>query len=171
MSYALDHTSKTRAIFEINKGTKKIPDIGVNDTIAQESRRVPFQNMVYVADGPSDIPCFSLLKQYGGRTYAVYKAKSEKEFRKAYDLQKQGRVEACGEANYTDGSQTTMWITRAVRDIAERIVRDRERALGDELGKSPTHVLESDKAVAKSASKKNSMAIRLDTQERTTNTM
>jgi hypothetical protein len=145
VAYALDHTSKTRAIFEINKGTNKYPAIDVNATIAQEMRRVPFHNMVYVADGPSDIPCFSTVKLFGGRTYAVYKAGSEKEFQKAYDLQKQQRVEAFGEANYESGSPTSMWITHAVRDIAERIVRDRERALGDGLGKPPGHVLEADK--------------------------
>jgi hypothetical protein len=147
VAYALDHTSKTRAIFEINKGTNKYPAIDVNSTIAQEMRRVPFHNMVYIADGPSDIPCFSTVKLFGGRTYAVYRAGSEKEFQKAYELQKQHRVEAFGEANYQDGSPTSMWITHAVRDIAERIVRDRERALGDGLGKPPGHVLENDKSV------------------------
>jgi hypothetical protein len=142
IAYALDNTSKTRAIFEINKGSNKLPEIDVNATIAQDRRRVPFQNMVYIADGPSDIPCFSLLKQFGGRTYAVYKPKSDKEFQKAYDLQKQHRVDAFGEADYTSGSQTAMWITKTVEDIADRIVRDRTRILDDELGQPPGHVVE-----------------------------
>jgi hypothetical protein len=165
VAYALDHTSKTRAIFEINKGTNKLADIGVNDTIQHEMRRVPFQNMVYIADGPSDIPCFSLLNQYGGRTFAVYKAGSEGEFQKAYDLQKQRRVEAFGEANYTDRSQTAMWITHAVTDIAERIVRDRNRALGDGLGKPPGHVLDDDK-IAVAAPKKTSNGVIVETSKR-----
>jgi hypothetical protein len=55
-----DNTTKTRAIFEINKGSNKIPDIAVNAMIPDEDRRVPFQNMIYIADGPSDIPVFSL---------------------------------------------------------------------------------------------------------------
>src|SRR4029077_11271593 len=120
VAYALDNTSKTRAIFEINKGSNKIKEIDVNATIVQDRRRVPFQNMVYIADGPSDIPCFSLVSHFGGRTYAVYKARSDKEFQKAYDLQKQQRVEAFGEADYSEGSHTAMWITKAVEDIAER---------------------------------------------------
>jgi hypothetical protein len=45
IGYMIDNTSKTRAIFEINKGANKLGDIGVNDTIAQEDRRVPFPNM------------------------------------------------------------------------------------------------------------------------------
>jgi hypothetical protein len=90
--------------------------------------------MVYIADGPSDIPCFSTIQHFGGRTYAVYKARSEKEFQKAYDFQKLHRVEAFGEANYEGDSLTAMWITHAVQDIAETVVRDRTRMLGDELG-------------------------------------
>ena len=52
LAYALDNTTKTRAIFEINKGSNKIPDIDVNAKIPDEDRRVPFQNMIYVADVP-----------------------------------------------------------------------------------------------------------------------
>jgi hypothetical protein len=142
IAYALDHTSKTRAIFEINKGTNKIREIEVNSDIALERRRIPFQNMIYVADGPSDIPCFSTINHFGGKTFAVYRPKSEAEFEKAYQLQKQHRVQAFGEADYRPGSQASMWIQRAVRDIAERIVRDRTRALSDDLGQPPGHVIE-----------------------------
>ena len=61
VGYFLDNTTKTRAIWEINKGTNKDPQVGVNDLIAEEDRRVPIRNMIYIADGPSDIPCFSKL--------------------------------------------------------------------------------------------------------------
>jgi hypothetical protein len=142
IAYALDHTSKTRAIFEINKGTNKMREIEVNSDIALEKRRIPFQNMIYVADGPSDIPCFSTVNHFGGKTFAVYRPKSEAEFEKAYQLQKQHRVQAFGEADYRPGSQASMWIQRAVKDIAERIVRDRTRALSDDLGQPPGHVIE-----------------------------
>jgi len=151
VAYSLDNTSKTRAIFEVNKGSNKMSEIDVNAAIAQDMRRVPFQNMVYIADGPSDIPCFSLVSHFGGRTYAVYKARSDKEFQKAYDLQKQQRVEAFGEADYSEGSHTAMWITKAMEDIAERIVRDRTRMLGDELGQPPGHVIEQAKPLLKDA--------------------
>ena len=57
--YTIDNTTKTRAIFEINKGIGKIDGIDVNSKIPQELRRVKFENMIYIADGPSDIPAFS----------------------------------------------------------------------------------------------------------------
>jgi hypothetical protein len=140
IAYALDNTTKTRAIFEINKGTNKISDIDVNAQIPDEDRRVPIQNMVYIADGPSDIPVFSIVNRFGGRTFAVYQPGSAEEFSQVNRLQKQGRVQSYGEAEYTQGSQTAMWIENAVSEIAEYIVTNRQRALGDKIGKPPKHL-------------------------------
>jgi hypothetical protein len=138
--YAIDNTTKTRAVFEINKGANKIDEINVNSNVPLEERRVPFSNMVYVADGPSDIPVFSVVKQYGGRVFAVYGKGSEEQFAQVCELQQQGRVEAFGEADYRDGTQSSMWILKAVDDIAMRIVRDREQNLDRRVGKPPRHV-------------------------------
>ena len=138
--YTIDNTTKTRAIFEINKGTNKNPSIDVNATIAPEDRRVPFQNMIYVADGPSDVPVFSVVGANGGRTYAVYRPGSPGEFAQASRLLQHGRIEAFGEADYSDSSHTAMWLTLAAEGIAGRIVRDRERALSERLGSPPRHI-------------------------------
>jgi hypothetical protein len=140
IAYLLDNTTKTRTVFEINKGTNKIPDINVNAKIPDEDRRVPIQNMIYIADGPSDIPVFSIVNRFGGRTFAVYQPGSKKEFSQVNNLQKQGRVQSYGEANYTRDSQTAMWIKNAVSEIADLIVTNRERALGDKIGKPPKHL-------------------------------
>jgi hypothetical protein len=140
IAYALDNTTKTRAIFEINKGTNKISDIDVNAKIPEEDRRVPIQNMIYIADGPSDIPVFSIVNRFGGRTFAVYQPGSNEEFSQVNNLQKQGRVQSYGEADYTQGSQTAMWLDNAVNEIAELIVANRQRALGDKIGKPPKHL-------------------------------
>ena len=140
IAYALDNTTKTRAVFEINKGSNKFPDIDVNAMIPDEDRRVPFQNMIYIADGPSDIPVFSLINRFGGRTFAVYQPGSKEEFAQVNNLQKQKRVHSFGEANYTEGSQTSMWIKNAMVEICDQIVKNRERALGDKIGKPPKHL-------------------------------
>ena len=140
IAYALDNTTKTRAVFEINKGSNKIPGIDVNSMIPDEDRRVPFQNMIYIADGPSDIPVFSLINRFGGRTFAVYQPGSSREFSQVNNLQKQKRVQSFGEANYTEGSQTSMWIKNSITEICSQIVKNRERALGDKIGKPPRHL-------------------------------
>ncbi len=138
--YSVDNTTKTRAVFEVNKGTNKNPNVDVNAKVAHEDRRVPFQNMIYIADGPSDVPVFSVVKSNGGKTLAVYKPESEAEFEQVNRLQQQGRVDSFGEANYQEGSQTFMWITHAVDSIARRIVDDRQAALHSRLGKPPGHI-------------------------------
>ncbi len=140
--YTIDNTSKTRALFEINKGTNKNPSIDVNAKIAREDRRVPFQNMIYIADGPSDVPVFSVVGANGGRTYAVYRPGSEREFGQAKSLLEQDRVAAFGEADYSDASHTAMWLKQSAIAIADRIVSDREDALNERMGLPPRHVPE-----------------------------
>lgn len=140
IGYIINNTTKTRAVFEINKGTNKHPEIGVNVSIAPEKRRIPFEKMVCIADGPSDIPMFSLIKSKGGRTFAVYRAGSRTEFNQVNDLQRQGRIESCGEANYTEGSKTFLWITGAVEEIAKRIAEERTRWFKNHIGKPPKHI-------------------------------
>lgn len=138
--FQIDNTTKTRAVFEINKGANKNTEISVNATIPQESRRVPFRNMIYVADGPSDIPVFSILNQYGGSTFAVYDPNDDAHYANVYDLQEQGRVKSFGPADYTSGSHTFRWILHTAQRIADRIVSDRERALDETVQPPPTHV-------------------------------
>ncbi len=142
ISYIIDNTTKTRAIFEINKGVNKLGDIDVNTNIPKEDRRIPFQNMIYVADGPSDVPVFSLVNQNGGRTFGVYAKGVRDEFAQVNELQKQGRVHSFGEANYEPNTQTYMWMMNAVDEIGRTIVKNREWVLKNRVGESPRHLNE-----------------------------
>lgn len=157
IGYVIDNTTKTRAVFEINKGCNKLA-IDVNDTIAHEDRRVPFQNMIYIADGPSDVPVFSILNQYGGKTFAVYKRGDMKQFSQVYNLQKQGRIHGYGEADYREGTHTYMWIVHSVLEIARRIVENRTALLKEKVQKSPKH-LGSDEMVIASPEESQKRAI------------
>ena len=72
-------TEKTKFLYAINKGISgpvlRRQPYRVNDAIAKEERRVAFEYMVYLGDGPSDIPCFSAvepgrqLHQHSGRRH------------------------------------------------------------------------------------------------------
>ena len=140
LGYVIDNTTKTRAIFEINKGTNKEPKIDVNAKIKAEDRRIPIDNMIYVADGPSDIPVFSIIKQYGGQAYAVYGEGAEKEFEQVRTLQAQYRIDAFGPADYREKSHTAMLILGAVDHVARRIVEHRQRMVGERVGSPPRHI-------------------------------
>lgn len=138
---ALDNTSKTRYIFEINKGSNKYPEtIDVNSSIAREVRRVPFQNMVYIADGPSDVPAFSILNNNGGSTFAVYPKGDVKGMRQVDALRRDGRVQMYGEADYSEATTSWLWLTEKARAIADKIVEIKQAAIKNSAGAPPTHL-------------------------------
>ncbi len=136
----IDNTTKTRALFEINKGTNKNPAIDVNSRIAAEDRRIPFQNMIYIADGPSDVPSFSVVKGNGGIAYGVYNPAKPDEYAQNDRLRKVGRIDHYGPADYTDTSGTAQWLRLQIHGICERIVRDREAAVSQRTARPPRHL-------------------------------
>ena len=141
IGYVLDHTTKTRAIFEINKGVNKETKIDVNARMEESERRVPITQMVYVADGPSDVPVFSLVKRRGGYTYAVYNPRSESAYDQAYNLRhKEQRVDAIGSADYRRDRETWLWLQRSVKDIADNMVEQRADRLKSAIGTAPGHL-------------------------------
>ena len=136
----IDNTTKTRAIFEINKGTNRNPAIDVNAKVAPEDRRIPLQNMIYIADGPSDVPSFSVVKKGGGKTYAVYNPAVKAEFEQNDRLRQNGRIDHYGPADYTENSPTANWLHLQIEKICDRIVTDREAALATRVARPPRHL-------------------------------
>lgn len=125
--YTIDNTTKTRAIFEINKGIEKIENIEVNSKIPEELRRVHFENMIYIADGPSDIPAFSVVKGNGGATFAIYPKGDKDAMKQVEQMREDGRVDMYAEADYSEGTMAYMWITNRIQKMADRI-RNTEKA-------------------------------------------
>lgn len=138
--YTIDNTTKTRALFEINKGVGRRDGIEVNSTLPEDMRRVPFRNMIYIADGPSDVPAFSLVTRMGGATFAVYPRGNRKAFRQVERLRQDGRVQMYAEADYTENSPTFMWITNKIDEIATRIVKGEKERLYQSVGEAPRHL-------------------------------
>jgi hypothetical protein len=136
----IDNTTKTRALFEINKGTNKNPALDVNAKLPPDIRRIQFSNMIYIADGPSDIPCFSLVKERGGKTYGVYNPDRPEEFKQNDGLQRAGRIDHYGQADYREGSETHAWLKMQIQEIADRLVEEREAAVSRSVRRPPRHL-------------------------------
>lgn len=135
--YTIDNTTKTRAIFEINKGK----DVPVNSKIPEELRRVRFENMIYIADGPSDIPAFSVVKKGGGATFAIYPKGDLKAMQQVEQMREDGRVDMYAEADYSEGTTAYMWITNKIQNMADRI-RDTEKAkITNSASSVPKHLV------------------------------
>jgi len=138
--YTIDNTTKTRAIFEINKGIGKIDGISVNDKIPRDMRRVQFENMIYIADGPSDIPAFSVVKQNGGATFAIYPRGDMQAMQQVEQMRADGRVDMYAEADYSENTTAYMWITSKIQQIADRIRnREKEKILSS-ASEAPHHL-------------------------------
>ena len=70
---SVSFTEKTKFVFAVNKGISgeelRRNPYRVNDTVEASDRPVPFEHMVYIGDGPSDIPCFSMIKYSKGHSH------------------------------------------------------------------------------------------------------
>ena len=136
----IDNTTKTRALFEINKGTNKNATIDVNSNVKTEDRRIPFQNMIYIADGPSDVPSFSVVKSNGGKAYGVFNPIRSDEFAQNDRLRQAGRIDHYGEADYTSKSNTYHWLHLQIKTMCERIIANREIILAQKTTQPPKHL-------------------------------
>ena len=56
----------------------------MNKEVKREDRRGPFENIVYVGDGLTDMPCFSLLKASGGTPFGVFHSGREESAKRAF---------------------------------------------------------------------------------------
>lgn len=144
----VDNTIKTRYIFEINKGANKNPSIDVNATMDRVDRRVPIDRMIYVADGPSDVPVFSVVNSNGGKAYAVFNPESDGEFAQNDALLQAGRIHAYGPADYRPSSTTAKWLRMHVGRICDAIVAECEADLSQKVSRPPRHLHEEDEAAA-----------------------
>ncbi|GJL55974.1 MAG: hypothetical protein NPIRA02_31060 [Nitrospirales bacterium] len=136
----ISHTQKTQFLFRVNKGLLDL-DQDVNDHMPEEMRRVPFRHMIYVGDGPTDVPCFTLMKKNGGFAVAVYNAEddSRRSFEKCYQLAHHAeRVHFMAPADYRAGSHLRLILEQHVKEIANGVLEERRQGVEKARVAAPT---------------------------------
>ena len=97
--FAINYTQKTQYFFRISKGITNKTDDSVNNKTV--SRRIPYENMVYLGDGMTDVPCMVLVQQNNGNAIAIY---NKKEQGNVSSLLRGGRVNFACLADYSENS-------------------------------------------------------------------
>ncbi|MBK6329953.1 MAG: haloacid dehalogenase-like hydrolase [Bacteroidetes bacterium] len=124
---AIDYTTKTQFIFRINKGIKNAWDNeSVNKYMPNDARPMPFNRMIYLGDGETDIPAMKTVSLNGGKAIAVYnpntKTKSGRKSKKiTQDLVSQGRANYVAPADYTEGSSLYKIIQLCIDSISAEV--------------------------------------------------
>ena len=122
-------TEKTKFLYAINKGIsgdvlRKYP-YRVNDSVSLENRRIPFEYMIYLGDGPNDIPCFSAIKGYGGNCIGII---GNETAHKGYQLAR-GKRTTVGpySRNYTKKSDLYLVLETIIKKVGYDIVDKKRR--------------------------------------------
>jgi hypothetical protein len=118
-------TDKTRYLFHVQKGiigsAFESQPFEVNRKVPEDRLRVPFDQMVFVGDGYTDIPCFSVVRQAGGIAFGVWDPKHRDKRSRAWGFIEDGRVNNLNQARYDESAELYQWLEEAVISLAKRI--------------------------------------------------
>lgn len=109
----INYTQKTQFFFRIAKGIWETTD---DDNVNAKTKvlRVPYENIIYLGDGMTDIACMTLVKKNHGHSIAVYPEKDIEKVRHIYD---EGRVDFIVTADYSSGSP----LERVIKLIVDKV--------------------------------------------------
>lgn len=104
---AINYTTKTQYLFRINKGVfNHWNNAAINEYTPDHRRPIPFERMIFIGDGLTDIPTMKLLTQKGGYSIAVYDPQArDRDIDTIGKLIADSRVDFVAPADYTKDSQ------------------------------------------------------------------
>ena len=111
---SITFTEKTKFVFAINKGISDIREepYKVNKFVEKEKRSIPFENMIYLGYGASDIPCFSMIKNLGGHCIGI---DIDSKWHKDFQLELRKREMTAFNPDYREGSELRKAIEAIIR--------------------------------------------------------
>jgi phosphoglycolate phosphatase-like HAD superfamily hydrolase len=121
---SISHTEKTRYLMQIASGEEQVDSDGrsfaYRDT-SEDKLHVPLSQTIYVGDGASDVPCFSILNDGGGIVIGVYKEDTAAKWSQDIEVTESQRVVNLAPANYQAESELMRSLTLAVESLCKQI--------------------------------------------------
>jgi hypothetical protein len=94
----------------------------VNQKVNHADRRIPIENMIYIGDGLTDVPCFSVMEQFKGQAFGVFNPEREGSPKKAWEqLIAPRRVLTMNSPRYKKKDDLGALLRAAVRQICLRL--------------------------------------------------
>ena len=125
---SVNYTTKTQFLFRIAKGILEEYDERVNNSMSRSELRIPYENIVYIGDSATDIPCMHLIRNKGGYSIGVFDPETGNKSR-VYQLFNDGRLSFYAPACYTEDSPIYRYMTQIVDEIAARETQKEEQAI------------------------------------------
>jgi len=111
-------TQKTQFLFRINKGKEDVSD-SINEYMPEDERPIPFQNILYIGDGLTDVPSMTVTRKNGGHAIAVHRPRASKPVAVCKRLLEANRVDFFAPADYRKGRA----LERQVQTVLDLMVR------------------------------------------------
>jgi len=121
----VNDTLKTQFIFRINKGKENLSE-NINLHMPMHLRPIPFQNIIYIGDGLTDVPCMTVIRKNGGYAIAVYRSNDSPGKKICKELLKAERVDFIAKADYKSETELDRLIKLLLGNIVEGIRYGRE---------------------------------------------
>lgn len=122
----INDTAKTQYLFRINKGREEALET-INEYMPEAERPIPFQHMLYVGDGLTDVPCMTVVKNYGGFSVAVHKPRNQGSIEVCRRLADANRIDFYAPADYRQGRRLEQRVQTILDLIIARINFEHER--------------------------------------------
>ena len=122
----MTHTEKTRYLYYLSKGIEDFDN--ENDLIydypnlPKSELYIPLNQVIYVGDGTSDVPCFDAIKQYNGMSIGIYpEGSSPKKWGHVESISQTQKLSNLVSAGYEEDSELMQSLYLCVECIAKQI--------------------------------------------------
>lgn len=132
----MTHTEKTRYLYYLSRGIEASDnekDLIYNYAdLPKEDLYIPLDQVIYVGDGASDIPCFAAIKEHGGMSIGIYPSdRSAKDWKYMEKISQTQRLSNLVPAGYEDDSELVRSLSLCVECIATQIKLRQLREKGE----------------------------------------